>query len=125
MTTKISPVLRSYKFLQHVFNCNSVYKSISISSIISLPGVAFEQGKMLPTPETVPFRLTRDMVDAMGISAVEGAFRRCCDFTMGVMRTSQEALHTIVQVRFHIKILSIFLERSYLLFVVSDLVSLS
>jgi len=26
-------------------------------------GIAFEQGKNLPTPETVPFRLTRDVVD--------------------------------------------------------------
>ncbi|XP_036392547.1 LOW QUALITY PROTEIN: serine-protein kinase ATM [Megalops cyprinoides] len=39
-------------------------------------GVAFEQGKILPTPETVPFRLSRDIVDGMGISGVEGVFRR-------------------------------------------------
>lgn len=26
-------------------------------------GIAFEQGKTLPIPETVPFRLTRDIVD--------------------------------------------------------------
>lgn len=39
-------------------------------------GVAFEQGRILPTPETVPFRLTRDIVDGMGISGVEGVFRR-------------------------------------------------
>lgn len=42
----------------------------------SLLGVAFEQGKILPTPETVPFRLTRDVVDGMGITGVEGVFRR-------------------------------------------------
>jgi len=39
-------------------------------------GVAFEQGRILPTPETVPFRLTRDIVDGMGIAGVEGVFRR-------------------------------------------------
>uniref|UniRef100_A0A8C5AWJ5 non-specific serine/threonine protein kinase n=1 Tax=Gadus morhua TaxID=8049 RepID=A0A8C5AWJ5_GADMO len=61
-------------------------------------GVAFEQGKILPTPETVPFRLTRDMVDGMGITGVEGVFRRCCEKTMEVMRTSQEAVLTIVEV---------------------------
>ncbi|XP_010143177.1 PREDICTED: serine-protein kinase ATM [Buceros rhinoceros silvestris] len=61
-------------------------------------GVAFEQGKILPTPETVPFRLTRDIVDGMGISGVEGVFRRCCEKTMAVMRNSQEALLTIVEV---------------------------
>ncbi|XP_019720538.1 serine-protein kinase ATM [Hippocampus comes] len=61
-------------------------------------GVAFEQGKILPTPETVPFRLSRDIVDGMGITGVEGVFRRCCEKTMGVMRTYQEALLTIVEV---------------------------
>jgi hypothetical protein len=29
-------------------------------------GVAFDQGKILPTPETVPFRLTQDIVDGFG-----------------------------------------------------------
>ncbi|XP_016073693.1 PREDICTED: serine-protein kinase ATM isoform X3 [Miniopterus natalensis] len=61
-------------------------------------GVAFEQGKILPTPETVPFRLTRDIVDGMGITGVEGVFRRCCEKTMEVMRNSQETLLTIVEV---------------------------
>ncbi|XP_074534953.1 serine-protein kinase ATM [Halichoeres trimaculatus] len=61
-------------------------------------GVAFEQGKILPTPETVPFRLSRDVVDGMGITGVEGVFRRCCEKTMEVMRSSQEALLTIVEV---------------------------
>ncbi|XP_073469598.1 serine-protein kinase ATM [Aquarana catesbeiana] len=61
-------------------------------------GVAFEQGKILPTPETVPFRLTRDIVDGMGITGVEGVFRRCCEKTMEVMRSSQDALLTIVEV---------------------------
>lgn len=54
---------------------------------------------MLPTPETVPFRLSRDIVDGMGILGIEGVFRRCSEKTMDVMRTSQEVLLTIVQVR--------------------------
>jgi hypothetical protein len=29
-------------------------------------GIAFEQGRFLNTPELVPFRLTRDIVDGMG-----------------------------------------------------------
>lgn len=39
-------------------------------------GVAFEQGTLLTTPETVPFRLTRDIVDGMGICGIEGTFRK-------------------------------------------------
>lgn len=60
--------------------------------------MAFEQGKFLPTPETVPFRLTRDMVDGMGLTGVEGVCRRCCEKTMEVMRTSHESLMTVVEV---------------------------
>ncbi|XP_029658408.2 serine-protein kinase ATM isoform X1 [Octopus sinensis] len=61
-------------------------------------GIAFEQGKILPTPETVPFRLTRDIVDGMGVCGVEGIFRRCCEKTMLVMHTNQQSLITILQV---------------------------
>ncbi|CAN7987992.1 unnamed protein product, partial [Ixodes hexagonus] len=64
-------------------------------------GVAFEQGRTLNTPETVPFRLTRDVVDGMGICGVEGTFRRCCERTMEVMRASRESLMTVVEVLLH------------------------
>ena len=63
-----------------------------------LPGIAFEQGKQLPTPETIPFRLTRDLVDGMGVAGVEGVFRRCCEKVLELMRNSQEAILTIVEV---------------------------
>ncbi|XP_078174265.1 serine/Threonine-kinase ATM-like protein isoform X2 [Carex rostrata] len=64
-------------------------------------GVAFEQGLMLKTPERVPFRLTRDMIDGMGVTGVEGVFRRCCEETLSVMRTNKEALLTIIEVFIH------------------------
>ncbi|XP_060670261.1 serine/threonine-protein kinase ATM [Ziziphus jujuba] len=64
-------------------------------------GVAFEQGLMLKTPERVPFRLTRDIIDGMGVTGVEGVFRRCCEETLSVMRTNKEALMTIVEVFIH------------------------
>ena len=61
-------------------------------------GIAFESGRVLPIPETVPFRLTRDMVDGMGISGVEGVFRRCCNFTLDALRLEQESIMTILDV---------------------------
>ncbi|XP_048138241.1 serine/threonine-protein kinase ATM isoform X2 [Rhodamnia argentea] len=64
-------------------------------------GVAFEQGLTLKTPERVPFRLTRDIIDGMGVTGVEGVFRRCCEETISVMRTNKEALLTIVEVFIH------------------------
>jgi phosphatidylinositol kinase/protein kinase (PI-3 family) len=32
----------------------------------------FEKGKSLETPERVPFRLTQNIVDALGVTGVEG-----------------------------------------------------
>ena len=68
-------------------------------------GVAFEQGKCLKTPEQVPFRLTRDVVDGMGACGVEGTMRRCCEETMRVLRENKDALTTIVAVLVHDPIL--------------------
>ena len=44
------------------------------------------QGKWLPTPETVPFRLTRDIVDGMGVAGTSGVFRCDSDVRWGVER---------------------------------------
>lgn len=47
-------------------------------------GVAFDQGLLLNYPERIPFRLTRDIEDGMGVFAIDGIFRRyfyfykCC-----------------------------------------------
>jgi serine-protein kinase ATM len=61
-------------------------------------GVAFEAGRVLPVPEVVPFRLTRDIVDGMGLSGVEGVFRRCCNFTLEALRQDQYSIMTILDV---------------------------
>jgi len=37
--------------------------------------MAFEAGVGLAIPERVPYRLTRDLVDALGPMGVEGVFR--------------------------------------------------
>lgn len=39
-------------------------------------GIAFEQGLNLPTPETVPFRLSRDIEAGMGILGTQGTFKK-------------------------------------------------
>jgi ataxia telangiectasia mutated family protein len=61
-------------------------------------GVAFEQGRVLPVPEVVPFRLTRDIVDGMGITKTEGVFRRCCEFTLAALRKESYGIVTILDV---------------------------
>ncbi|XP_040573183.1 serine-protein kinase ATM [Lepeophtheirus salmonis] len=64
-------------------------------------GIAFEQGKILPTPETIPFRLSRDIVDGFGTCGVEGTFRRSCESTLSVLRNNKESIFTILQVMVH------------------------
>lgn len=61
-------------------------------------GVAFEMGRVLPVPELVPFRLTRDIVDGMGINKTEGVFRRCCEFTLEALRNEVYSIMTILDV---------------------------
>ncbi|KAH8801582.1 ataxia telangiectasia mutated [Xylogone sp. PMI_703] len=61
-------------------------------------GVAFEMGRVLPVPELVPFRLTRDIVDGMGITKTEGVFRRCCEFTLEALRNEVYSIMTILDV---------------------------
>lgn len=47
-------------------------------------------------PERVPFRLTHNMVSAMGPLGVEGMFRKSCVCTLGVLRTNTATLMSIV-----------------------------
>jgi ataxia telangiectasia mutated family protein len=61
-------------------------------------GIAFEMGRVLPIPENVPFRLTRDIVDGMGITKTEGVFRRCCEFTLEALRKETYSVMTILEV---------------------------
>ncbi|PHH50071.1 Serine/threonine-protein kinase tel1 [Ceratocystis fimbriata CBS 114723] len=61
-------------------------------------GVAFELGRVLPIPEVVPFRMTRDIVDGMGITKTEGVFRRSCEFTLDALREETYSIMTILDV---------------------------
>jgi ataxia telangiectasia mutated family protein len=64
-------------------------------------GIVFDQGKGLLTPETVPFRLTREIVDGMGITGCEGSFRRSCEEVMKVLRANASHMLTILEVIIH------------------------
>ncbi|XP_058447128.1 serine/threonine-protein kinase ATM [Malaya genurostris] len=61
-------------------------------------GIAFELGKNLPTPETIPFRLSRDIVAGMGVSGIEGMFRKSCEQTLEILRTNSAPILTILEV---------------------------
>ncbi|KAK9326060.1 hypothetical protein V1517DRAFT_342865 [Lipomyces orientalis] len=80
-------------------HCNNILLDTSTGEPVHIDlGIAFEQGRLLPIPETVPFRLTRDVVDGMGISGTEGVFRRCCEFMLDVLRQEAENIMTVLEV---------------------------
>ncbi|CAK9801500.1 Serine-protein kinase ATM [Anthophora quadrimaculata] len=61
-------------------------------------GIAFEQGKVLPVPETIPFRLTRNIEVGMGVSGIEGTMRYCCEEILTVLRDQRQIIITLLQV---------------------------
>jgi len=61
----------------------------------------FDKGLTFEKPETVPFRLTHNMIDAMGTYGYEGPFRRCCEITLTLLRSNQDALMTILETFLH------------------------
>lgn len=57
----------------------------------------FDKGLSLQRPEIVPFRLTPNIVDAMGVTGVEGAYRRTLEVTMGVLRENKDTLLSVLE----------------------------
>lgn len=61
----------------------------------------FEKGLELTVPERVPFRLTHNMVDAFGITGVEGTFRKSCEVTLSLLRSHETTLMNILESFIH------------------------
>lgn len=78
----------------HVLYCCSVHGTLTSAR-------AYTQGKRLPIPELVPFRLTQNLVDGFGMTGVEGVFRRCCEETLRVLRERSSVIMTILEVFKH------------------------
>ena len=57
----------------------------------------FDKGSTFEKPEVVPFRLTHNMVDAMGPYGYEGPFRRSSELTLGLLRQNKDTLNTILE----------------------------
>lgn len=105
-------------------HCNNILLDSGTAELVHIDlGIAFEGGRYLPHPEVVrqeggmgvgsgalragglisrplqvPFRLTRDLVDGLGATGVEGVMRRCCEAALQVMRSAHDALTTIIEV---------------------------
>lgn len=80
-------------------HCHNILLDERTGEVIHIDlGVAFEAGRVLPVPEVVPFRLTRDIVDGFGISGVEGPFRRCAEAVLDALVAHKRAILTRLDV---------------------------
>lgn len=59
--------------------------------------VCFEKGKTLRVPEKVPFRLTPNLVRALGLTGVEGGYKRACEYVLKVMKKGRETFLTLLE----------------------------
>lgn len=57
----------------------------------------FNRGESFAVPEVVPFRLTHNMVHAMGPLGVDGLFRKCCEITLKVLQEQNEPLMSVLK----------------------------
>lgn len=64
-------------------------------------GYSFEIGRLLLTPETVPFRLTREIISAMGVTGYNGQFRHSAETTLKVMKDNQSLIMALLEVLIH------------------------
>lgn len=80
-------------------HCSNILLDEVTGEVIHIDlGVSFEAGRVLPIPEKVPFRLTRDIIDGMGVTKTEGVFRRCCEFTLDAVRDDKDSIMTLLNV---------------------------
>ncbi|KAL1406340.1 hypothetical protein Q8F55_008039 [Vanrija albida] len=61
----------------------------------------FDKAKTFEVPERVPFRLTHNMVDALGVTGVEGVFRKAAEITMDILRSNQGSLMSVLEAFVH------------------------
>jgi serine/threonine-protein kinase ATR len=61
----------------------------------------FEKGLDFEIPEKVPFRLTHNMVDALGIYGTEGPFKKCSEVSMAVLQRNKELLMSVLETFLH------------------------
>ncbi|XP_077556323.1 ATR serine/threonine kinase meiotic 41 [Haemaphysalis longicornis] len=57
----------------------------------------FNKGETFDWPERVPFRLTHNMINAMGPLGYEGIFRKACEVTLRIMRNETDALMSVLK----------------------------
>lgn len=57
----------------------------------------FDKGLSLTKPEIIPFRLTSNLVDAMGVTGIEGCYRKTLELTLQILRDHKDILLAVLE----------------------------
>ncbi|KAH7931163.1 hypothetical protein BV22DRAFT_1052917 [Leucogyrophana mollusca] len=83
-------------------HCENILLDANTGDVVHVDfNCLFEKGKTLETPERVPFRLTQNMVDGLGVTGVEGVFRIACEVTMQLLRDNKDSLMSVLDAFIH------------------------
>jgi serine/threonine-protein kinase ATR len=80
---------------------NILFDSVSGDTVHVDLNCLFERGATFEVPERVPFRLTQNLVDALGVTGVEGVFRKAAEISMAVLRENRESLTSVLEAMVH------------------------
>ncbi|KAI9467128.1 hypothetical protein BJY52DRAFT_1423860 [Lactarius psammicola] len=77
-------------------HCENILLDTNTGSVVHVDfNCLFEKGKLLEIPERVPFRLTHNILDGLGV------FRIACEITMGLLRENKDTLMTVLDPFIH------------------------
>ncbi|GAA6058573.1 hypothetical protein JCM10212_007012 [Sporobolomyces blumeae] len=61
----------------------------------------FDKGRTFEVAEKVPFRLTANIIDGMGVTGVEGVYRRSAEIALRILRANQDSLRSVLETFLH------------------------
>ena len=61
----------------------------------------FDRGRTFDVGERVPFRLTANIVDGMGVTGVEGVFRQAAEIALRILRDNKDSLFSVLETFLH------------------------
>ncbi|KAJ7799470.1 kinase-like domain-containing protein [Mycena leptocephala] len=83
-------------------HCENILLDVNTGDVVHVDfNCLFEKGKTLETPERVPFRLTQNIVDGLGVTGVEGVFRLACEVTLQLLRDNKDSLMSVLDAFIH------------------------
>ncbi|KAM0756274.1 hypothetical protein T439DRAFT_320977 [Meredithblackwellia eburnea MCA 4105] len=61
----------------------------------------FDRGRTFEVAEQVPFRLTHNIIDGMGVTGVEGVFRKAAEVSLKILRDNKDSLMSVLETFLH------------------------